>query len=109
VTYKLSTADSLRLLADWYEQHPDMPAPEALRVYSFGSDAEKVREIARALGTFDKDHRDAFLELSRRFGSLRIDIIVHHEAVCTKRKVMKMVEVEEWDCEPLLADEEAAA
>ena len=124
---KLSTADSLRLMADWYEAHPDMPAPYNPTVLHFAVENEDAAaSVARALGTFKKFGDDTFLRLTKTFGSIPLEFIFYRNKVCTPRvvktetvKVMKldpkappppMVEVEEtrdvivWDCPPLLDD-----
>ena len=129
-TTTLSTAESLRLMADWYEAHPDMPAPYNPSVLHFATEnSDEVGKVARALGTFKKSGEDTFLRLTKQFGSLPLEFIFYRNRVCTPRvvgtktvKVQKpapgtvmppMVEVEEthevieWDCPALLAGEEA--
>lgn len=101
---KLSTAESLRLLADWYEAHPDMPAPKVW--VGGGLGLEDARRIARALGAFDKGGDDMFFELNKSFGSLVLTVQFYRPHICTKRVVQK--EVVEWDCPALLDDKDAA-
>ena len=100
---KLSTADSLRLMADWYEAHPDMPAPTA-RIYANGehSTMDGARRIARMLGAFEKGGSDLFLEIAKQFGSVALSVSFYRSDICTKRVVQK--EIIEWDCPPLLDD-----
>ena len=113
----------LRALADWYELNPSIALPnKQITVASFpsGENLDTVKEIARALGTFDKETGDLF-SLKKGFGGITLKFLFYRHTVCTKRVVgtkmvrkMKpsmstpMVEVEEeeeiveWDCPPLL-------
>src|SRR5437868_222590 len=53
---KRSHADTLRVIADWLDQHPDFPVDQILtyggdiEVMTFANTADDVREIVRAVG-----------------------------------------------------------
>mgnify|MGYP001566893206 CR=1 FL=1 len=114
-------ADGLRRIADWYEEHPDVPLPEAqLTVYAVRDTRETVAQIARALGTARKEfaeHADLMF-LVRDFGGVTLRFCFTRQTVCTRRVIgarfiparpgepEREVEVIEWDCEPILSHEE---
>lgn len=107
---KLSTAESLRLLADWYEKNPDMPAPVARVAAGLGNGLgtpDGARRIAKMLGTFEKGGSDLFLTLTRHFGSVALEARFYRPDICKKRVVQE--EIIEWDCPALLAPEKEAA
>lgn len=115
----------LRELADFVEKH-GVEIPATLRVsssYNFlyddmhGTAKEKARTIARVLargGKATKDFQGSYLELSRKFGPIKVEFNVNREVVCEKRVVEVIQhpesvrsawteEVVEWDCiDPLL-------
>ena len=101
MTQKLSTAESLRLMADWYEAHPDMPPPTA-KIYASGDHSTKdgARHIARMLGTFEKGGGDMFLDIKKLFGSVPMVVSFFRWDICIKRVVQR--EIIEWDCPPLM-------
>lgn len=123
-------AKNLRALADWYEQHPEVTdGPTSVDVGCIADESAKgIRRVARALGTFDKDHAGTILTLTRKFGGITLRFIFWRSAVCQKRvvktetvtelvadpnapkvEVTRTREVVEWDCPPLLAPEAEAA
>ena len=119
-----SIADGLRELASWYEAHPEIHElfafPE-ISVASFPTESKPVvQQIAKALGSFDKDF-SSLLELKKNFGPVKLRFVFWRDAVCTKRVVktetveetvpdpdapkvtrLREREVVEWDCPPLL-------
>lgn len=123
---KLSYADSLRLLADWYDANPDMPPIYDPTVLRFAKENEDMaRKVAHAFGTFKKTADDAFIRLTKTFGTLPLQFIFYRRRICTPRVVgtkteivkrpavnVPMIEVEEtreiieWVCPPLLAPAE---
>ena len=82
-------ADSLRLLADHYEKHPELPPTyEAILgrvdVYNI-STKEEVRTILRNLGTCKKEYRDdGYLVITKPFGSLTLSFYAQRESVCER-------------------------
>jgi hypothetical protein len=100
-------ADSLRLVADFYEENPEMFLPEGtLKIFStYGK--EDVIKAAKMLGTCEKQIDEDFYKLRRKFGSITLEVIETRSLVCTKRTVMKEMPVDEWDCpESLLESKE---
>ena len=125
-----TTADSLRLLADWYEEHPETEFRPEINIGGFSTpESGAALRIARALGSFTKEYSGSLLVLSKKFGSISLKFLFYRDQVCTPRivknetvKVMKpdpsmpaphMIEVEEvrnvieWDCPSLLESEAA--
>lgn len=89
---KPTTAESLRLLADWYENNPDMPAPSTA-IYFYGKEHTPASVAAR-LGEFQEGGDETFYELKKTFGALELRASFYRPDHCVKRTVMKSVE--EW-------------
>lgn len=113
-------ADGLRALADFYQQHPEMPLPYG-DIQLFPNGKEELAVIARAMRTFKKSFSDEMIYLRKTFGPVNLVAMEYRKKVCKPRvvgtetvKVKKPVtfeEVEEtrdileWDChEPVLKD-----
>lgn len=113
---------SLRELADWWEQHPDVETPwnQALLVHV--DTKEELAQVARALGKCEKYGDDDWFGVKRRFGSIEVDAYGQRQKICTRvvvgtREVVREVtdpdapklqvteteEIVDWVCEPLLA------
>ena len=122
-------AESLRLLADWFEQQPDdVPTPFPLisyYVWGFEVPFERQKDlalrIARSFGEADKDYVGDTFSISKNFGGIKLNYLFHRDVVCTARvvgtkqveetlyvKTGRMIEenIVEWDCHPLLAKKE---
>lgn len=113
---------SLRLLANWYEQHPNIPTPHdsTFVVYPLDTKEEAV-DCMLALKPCEKEYEDSLFYLSRKFGGITLKFAFYRDAICTRRVVgTEMVpeetipekiipahvkEIIEWDCSPLLASE----
>lgn len=84
----VSTADSLRLLAAWYDEHPEMAAPSvSVFPYAYGTREETVKKLAawaRALKPVTKNVNDYNVTLTRFFGSLKFYVSVSRGDVCEK-------------------------
>lgn len=100
-----------------------------LSIDSPGAPAEQratAQQIIRAIGGhWDKDIRDDEVRFTAKLGLLDLDVQVVREAVCTRRVVgteevtipavearperTEVREVVEWDCQPILADEQVSA
>ena len=82
-------ADSLRLLADHYEKHPELQLPyDALKgavdSYGLGS-KEEVRTVLRNLGSCKKEYRDdGYLVITKPFGALTLTFYAQRESVCER-------------------------
>lgn len=116
-------ADSLRMVADWYEAHPEVPVPHTHTMENYSvNDRETMVAVVKALGTCEKEYSDTMFHARKTFGVLTVDFMDYRERVCIRRvvgtetKVVKKpvepitfveeevtTEVVEWDCEPLLA------
>lgn len=112
----------LRELADWYEQAPHwMPEPNSstgdLCIYTNQVDGLKPADVAASLGGYcEKRHAGPIFYLTRKFGSLRLDVNFGRESVCERKVIKRLVpetivpasegqvipeheeEVVEWDC-----------
>ncbi len=120
----------LQSLIDFLGAHPELPLPSsfAMSVYNLGTESlDRAKEIAKSLGTFDKNVNDQFFDLTKTFGEASIRFVFYRHNVCTKRvigtktetkmvpeaaakMVEKVVETEivEWDCPSLLDETDAA-
>lgn len=102
---KITYAQSLRLLADFYDENPSLKAPtQDLNVFTAHS-KEDLAAIAKMLGTFNKEVTKDLYTISRQFGVIKLAFPVLRANVCEKRKVMR--EVEEWVCPDSLLDFES--
>lgn len=120
-----SFADSLRMLADFLDSHPDIKHPGRETLLSYYSDVEQFKSDARKIGSFDKEAGEKFFHLHKQFGCITMTFYTDREAVChrvvvgskkeivkvpvseseiTYREEEKVVEIVEWRCpESLLA------
>ena len=113
-------AESLRLIADWYEQQADtIPMPSnfegpVLYWENEEKQAALAREVARALGDAEKVHIDEYFTLKRRFGEIELKFLFKRSSVCIRRVVDRVIvperiiptyikEIVEWDCSSILA------
>lgn len=110
-------AATLRAIADWYDEHPDMPGPHSLDVSSVPDEKSVAVMVAQALGTCTKEYTESVLTLARDFGGIRLRFLFWRTAVCDRRvvgtvEVPEQVtpaytrEIVEWDCHSLLKAEE---
>lgn len=114
-------ARSLRLIADFYEKHPEVPLPDLeIKCHSITGRAEVIK-TAHALKTFDKLYCENFFTLSKTFGMLKLQFVEYRANVCKKKvvgtqvvkkkvpqtyvEVEEVVEKVEWECasSPLLS------
>ena len=120
----------LQSLIDFLDAHPELPLPNdfALNVYRLGGETlGRAKEIAKSLGTYDKEVDDTFFALIKNFGQVRLRFVFYRHNVCTKRvigtktetrlvpeadanMVERTVETEivEWDCPSLLGETDEA-
>ena len=108
-------ANSLRLIADWYEQHPDMPVPMGyIGVYSAATD--ELQAVARALRPCTKEFNHGVFALERAFGAVRLGFVWSRSDVCVATRVgeryipeqyipARVEDVVEWTCEPIMGVE----
>lgn len=126
-------AKGLRELADVYEVSEELPLPysPAFDIFLYSAD-DFGRAVRSIPGRLDKrtwgEGKDSHMEVSRKFGSVRLCVNATRSLVCTPRIVgQEKVEVAEvvqpavtstktverdviqWDCEPLLGRTEDKA
>src|ERR1019366_185037 len=114
-------ANSLRLVADWFEAHPEVEPPhdaEEIALYNVHTRAE-METVARNMGTCEKEYTDGYFKLRKKFEGITLVAVASREQVC-KRKVVGAklvpeqviaahnVDIVEWECfdTPLLAPKE---
>lgn len=113
--------NDVRLVLDWLEQHADIPLPydfhNSFNIVGWDT-KEEAGQMARAMGTFEKDGDDNFLYLTKKFGCVAIKAIFSRTQVCERAVIgTKLVpetivpariepeheeELVEWRCESLL-------
>lgn len=111
-------ATALREIADWYEAHPDVPAPSPAPINLFFGDKDELVAVARAVGErLTKSGSGDWYWLRKEFPSgWALEFNVRREQVCTRRVVgtepvpeqiipAHTKEIVEWDCHSLLAQE----
>lgn len=86
---KYTTAESLRLLADWYETHPTADPPNSIGIWLSGwGDRQKtlasLAHWAMDLKPCVKELTDYNFSLNRQFGNLTFNVSVSRDAVCKK-------------------------
>jgi hypothetical protein len=114
----ISTPERLRLLADWYEQHPEAKPPDLTRIHDYRFTAKELASVRRALGgRWDKRPEDAHFFFTQQIvPGVEYGLFSLREAVCTRRVIgtetvlepdpdAPMIEVVreivEWDCAAL--------
>lgn len=114
-------ATGLRLVADFYEAHPELKLPwtqssdgKTFWVQLEESEKHLLVEFAKAFGTFLKNADSSSFSIVKPFGTLAIKVEISRKSVCTaevvgKRTVTRKVPVQfreetveedviEWQC-----------
>lgn len=115
--HRRDSIEDMRELCDYLEAHPELPLPYWNSQDVFLDSKEQIQALARSHGPWEKRYAGSYLELVKRMsnGLVRYQLNVAREQVCTKRVVgteivpaqpERVREIVEWDCHPLLADEE---
>jgi hypothetical protein len=117
-------ADSLRLIADWFEQHEEIPLQSTYDTFSYYAldTRDEMAMLAKALGgKVEKEFEDDWFRLKRQFGKITFIATANRAQVCRKVIVGKKtvvqsvpesyrdesVEVDDvrWECdEPLFKE-----
>ena len=122
----------MQSLIDFLYAHPELPLPTSfdLTVTNVGGETlDRAKEIAKSLGTFEKNINGSFFDLVKKFGQVELRFVFYRHNICSRRvigtktenvkvpapdaptveMVDKVVETEivEWDC-PSLLDDDAA-
>ena len=118
-------AEGLRLLADWFEAHPDMKHPsETFSVWEFNT-KDEAAQCLREMSPCEKKYNNSLFEVSKSFGMITLRYIFSRDTVCTRKVVGTKVipehiepakeeeiipeheeEIYEWECNPILGDSE---
>lgn len=112
-------ANALRAVADWYDEHPEVPAPYEAAFNVFVESKEMLATIARLAAPMSKGQSESWFWLRRDLGPARVEFNVPRQQVCERRVVghrvvpeqhipEHKVEIVEWDCQPILPDEVTA-
>jgi hypothetical protein len=102
----------LQKMLRFLEANPEVPLPncseeQVIQFYSFMNlEKEDFVATAKAFGTFDKEVVGDKFVIRKTFGAVTLTGSIDRTKVCTKQTVKKLVEVEEWNCEPLLSQAE---
>jgi hypothetical protein len=76
----------LRELADFYERTPGMPLPSetSTSFYLWPNSSDSVGKLAKLLAPAKKEFSSSFFTLSRKFGSIKLEISWYKEDVCER-------------------------
>ena len=91
-TTAMTQADSLRLVAEWLDRHPEFtlydPTLDAIAIGDTDH-AAHVRALidGAPVGAVTKDYADTIMKAQRQFGAVRVQAIVMRDAVCTQEVV----------------------
>ena len=91
-------SQGLRELADFLDEQPEFLGHPYFSILKHVDNREQFLELARKLGTFEKEVSDEHYNLNRMFGPIKLQVYCERDVVCTKRIVTKTIEVEEWNC-----------
>ena len=96
-------ADSLRLIADFFEAHEEVALPHDAHEFSLYNirDRESLVTLMRALGSCKKCYDESFFRVEKRFGSILLKTYMHREAVC-ERIVKEKFVVKELRAKPVV-------
>lgn len=108
---------SLRLIADFYDAHPEISLPTISGMSIYGAGKDQLRLGAKAFGSAEKEFYSSYFILKKQFGSINLSYWSDRQEVCERREIgKKYVEaytpppvaaheepVYEWDCGSLFA------
>lgn len=87
-------ANSLRLIADFFASHPEIPIPHDATPFNYFSanSKESIARLVRALGACEKRYDAAFagsFEIHKTFGTITFRAIADRDRVCERVVVGK--------------------
>lgn len=82
-------ASSLRLIADFFESHPEIPIPHDATPFNYFAAHTKqdIARLIRALGTVEKKYDAAYtgsFEIHKTFGTITFRVIADRDRVCER-------------------------
>jgi hypothetical protein len=98
-TARAAYIDGLRQIADWLEQHPEVPTPHlghagsakliatntpTLSIYVWNDPKKQMAAIARAMGTAEKEHDGDRFRLIRHFAGIALAVSATRDEVCER-------------------------
>ena len=98
LTAQQKMSQGLRELADFLDEQPEFLGHPYFSILKNVDNREQFLDLARKLGTFEKEVSDEHYNLNRMFGPIKLQVYCDRDVVCTKRIVTKTIEVEEWNC-----------
>ena len=95
-------ADSLRLIADFFEAHEEVGLPHDAHEFSLYNilDRESLVTLMRALGSCKKYYDESFFRVEKPFGTIVLKTWMNREAVC-ERVVKEKFKVKERRPKPV--------
>lgn len=115
---------SLRILADFYDTHPDFPQPDLRFAVGEANGKEAAAKVIRAFGSCVKEYSDAMFHIKKQFGCICLDVLFYRTDVCEAIVVGKKLipatpaveakpeheeDIIEWRCNPVLAPQTTEA
>lgn len=85
-------ADSLRQIADFFEQHTDISLPHNGAEFSYftANSKKDAARLIRALGACKKEYDTAYegsFVITKMFGDIQFMAVLNREAVCERKQV----------------------
>ena len=122
----MTTSERLRVLADWFDEHPDAKVPYNFNKGNSFYISLEDKDAFKNIGSFKKEWIGSSLHAQVNVGELTLVYFIDRSAVCTARVVGKKQvpeeviegvptritpaheeDIIEWDCAPILGDESA--
>lgn len=100
--------NDVRKMLDFLEANPEVKLPRSMDRFAIWFFGEKntFLESVKHFGTCEKPIVDKELHVTKTFGGVKLVAEVNRDAVCVKKSVKRLVEVDQWDCQPLLSKAE---
>lgn len=115
----------LEALAQFLRTRPELTLPSQTSFVEYTWHKETLIAFAKRLGHADKEYNEYYAIVCKNFGPIKYGMQIARENVCERRVVGKKTvpfreaylvqaepeheeDVVEWDCKPLLAEDESA-
>jgi hypothetical protein len=100
--------DGVRQMLDFLEANPEVKLPRSFDRFAiwFFGEKDEFLEAVKHFGSCEKSVVEKELHVTKSFGCVKLVAEVNRDAVCVKKTVKRLVDVDEYDCQPLLSASE---